>query len=100
MYYVGIDLGGTNIAAGIVDEGGKIICKKSVPTIAKRPTDEITADMERLTGMLMEESGIPVSGIKSIGIGCPGTVDIKNGVIVYSNNIPMEHYPMAEKLRE
>ncbi len=45
MYYVGIDLGGTNIAAGIVDEGGKIICKQSAPTMAERPTDEITADM-------------------------------------------------------
>lgn len=41
MYYIGIDLGGTNIAAGIVTEEGKIVVKDSVPTLSERPTDEI-----------------------------------------------------------
>lgn len=100
MYYIGIDLGGTNIAAGIVEEKGKIICKKSIPTLAYRPTDEIVADMAKLIGMLIEKGGISTSEIKSIGIGCPGTIDIENGVVIYSNNIPMKHYPMAEKLCE
>lgn len=43
--YIGIDLGGTNIAAGVVDEAGKIIYKASVPTLAQRPIDEIVEDM-------------------------------------------------------
>ncbi|MCI8404159.1 MAG: ROK family glucokinase [Clostridia bacterium] len=100
MYYIGIDLGGTNIAAGIVEEKGKIICKKSIPTLAYRSTDEIVADMAKLIGMLIEKGGISTSEIKSIGIGCPGTIDIENGVVIYSNNIPMKHYPMADKLYE
>ena len=46
--YIGIDLGGTNIAAGVVDEAGKIIYKASVPTLAQRPIDEIVEDMANL----------------------------------------------------
>ena len=95
--YIGIDLGGTNIAAGIVDKSGKIIVKDSVPTLKERPTDEIVCDMAELSKKLIKDSGINISEIESVGIGCPGTVDGKT--VIYSNNIPMDHYPMAEKFR-
>ena len=48
MYYLGIDLGGTNIAVGVVDENCKIVKKGSVPTKAEREADEIIADMAKL----------------------------------------------------
>ena len=48
MYRIGIDLGGTNIAVGLVNEFCRIITKKSTPTLAKRESDDITADMARL----------------------------------------------------
>lgn len=98
--YIGIDLGGTNIAAGLVDENGKILIKDSVPTNSERPTDEIVADMAVLSKKLVDSGGIRMSDIYAVGIGCPGTVNSKNGEIVYSNNIPMKHYPMAEKFRK
>lgn len=53
MYYIGIDLGGTNIAAGIVTEEGKIVVKDSVPTLSERPTDEIVTDMANLSKKLV-----------------------------------------------
>ena len=56
MYTIGIDLGGTNIAAGIVDENYNIIVKDSVPTNAKRPADEITADIAALCKKLVADA--------------------------------------------
>ncbi len=98
--YIGIDLGGTNIAAGLVDEKGRIIRQDSVRTLKERPTDEIVKDMADLSKKLIADEGLKISDIRAIGIGCPGTINVETGEIVYANNIPMEHYMMADKLRE
>ena len=59
MYYIGIDLGGINIAVGIVDENCKIICKGSVPTGRLRPFEEIMKDMADLCKKLIAEGKQP-----------------------------------------
>lgn len=100
MLRIGIDLGGTNIAAGVVDEGGKIIAKASVPTLAKRPTEEIVSDMAKLCETVTEKAGCKLSDITSVGIGVPGTVDDKNGMVVYACNVPMANTPLAGMLRK
>lgn len=100
MYYFGIDLGGTNIAAGIVDENYRIVRKGSVPTNAARPTDEIAGDMAGLCLTLAEEEGIGLPQIEACGIASPGTVNSETGVVEFSNNIPMLYYPMVEKISE
>ena len=68
MYYFGIDLGGTNIAAGIVDENFNIVKKTSTPTLATRPTDEIAKDMADLCLKLCEECNIPLSEVAACGL--------------------------------
>lgn len=98
MYYVGVDLGGTNIAIGIVDEEFNIVLKDKVPTLAGRPSDEIIKDMADLIKSLVERTGISFDDIAYVGIAAPGTVDPANGVVKYCNNIKMFHYPIAEKL--
>ena len=75
MYYVGVDLGGTNIAVGIVTYEGKIIAKKSVKTMAERPFEEIIKDMADCTLALLKETNISLDEVKSIGIGSPGSLD-------------------------
>ena len=100
MLYLGIDLGGTNIAAGIVDEKGTIIRQGSTPTIATRPIEEIVKDMGELCLSLVKEEGLTLDDITAVGLGCPGTVDKKNGIITYSNNIPMQNVPMRKMLEE
>lgn len=95
-YYIGIDLGGTNIAAGIVDKTGKIIAKDSVPTLNTRPIEAIMLDMTKLCKTLLDKSQMDINKIEAVGIGCPGTVDNKNGIISYSNNIPMKNVPMRK----
>jgi len=98
--YIGIDLGGTNIAVGIVDENNKVVASDSTPTLAERHWSEIVMDMAELTKKVTLENGYKLEDIESIGIGCPGTVDTDNGVIAYSNNIAMDHVPMADEIRK
>lgn len=100
MLNIGIDLGGTNIAAGVVDGNGKIIAKASVPTLAKRPVGEIVADMAGLCETVMKKAGCTEKDIQSIGIGIPGTVDNKSGNVVYTCNVPMENTPLREMLQK
>ena len=98
--YIGIDLGGTNIAAGLVGENGKILVKDSVPTMRQRPIEEIVKDMAELAKKLVSDFGTDISEIKAVGIGCPGTIDFETGEVVYCNNIKMEHYPLAQAFRK
>ena len=100
MYYIGIDLGGTNIAAGIVDENYNIIKKASTPTNAGRPADVITADIAALCKKLVDDLGISMDEIGSIGIATPGSANCETGEILYANNLPFSHYPMQAKLSE
>ena len=100
MYYIGIDLGGTNIAAGIVDENYNIVKKASTPTNAGRPADVITADIAALCKKLVDDLGISMDEIGSIGIATPGSANCETGEILYANNLPFSHYPMQAKLSE
>ena len=96
--YIGIDLGGTNIAVGIVDEDAKIIAKGSTPTYNERDYQEIVKDMADLANELIKKAGISVDDIKGIGIGTPGSVDAKNGVVVYANNLKFNNVPLRAEL--
>jgi glucokinase len=100
MYYLGIDLGGTNIAAGVVDEDNNIVVKGSVPTNAQRPPEEIVADMAKLCLDLLAEANIPVSEVAYAGIAAPGSVDPETGRVVYANNLPFLDFPIADLLRK
>lgn len=85
--YVGVDLGGTNIAAGIVDEKGNILHKGETPTGVGRPYQEIIKDMAMLILRVIEEAGYKKEDIKAIGIGSPGYADKKAGKIIFANNL-------------
>ena len=98
MYSIGVDLGGTNIAVGIVDEQFRIVRKGKVPTKKERHSDEIVRDMGALCASLVKEAGLTFDDIAYVGIAAPGSVDPKTGVVKYANNINMLHYPLAERL--
>ncbi|HOJ09477.1 MAG TPA: ROK family glucokinase [Clostridiales bacterium] len=100
MYYIGIDLGGTNIAAGLVNEEGIIVLKDSVPTLREREYPEIIRDMAMLSLKLIKDAGIDIKEVKSIGIGAPGTPDNKNGILVYANNLKFRNVPMRAEMQK
>ena len=99
MYTIGIDLGGTNIAAGIVNDNYEIIRKDSVPTGADRPGEEIVKDMADLCKKIIADEGLTEDDIEYIGIATPGTADSDTGVVVYANNLPFLDFPIASMLK-
>ena len=100
MYYLGIDLGGTNIAAGIVDENCKILIKGSVPTMSNRDGKLIIKDMANLCKKLIDDMGLTIDDIEYAGIASPGTANSDTGIIEYANNLPFENFPIADLLKE
>ena len=98
--YVGIDLGGTNIKAGVVTDEGKLLNKVTCKTNADRPMEDIIHDMGKLAADAIKDAGLQVSDIEAIGIGSPGTPDNDEGLLVYSNNLPFGMAPMRKLIRE
>ncbi|WP_317367789.1 ROK family protein [uncultured Tyzzerella sp.] len=100
MYYIGIDLGGTTIKGGIVTEDGKIIKSKSVPTLPEREDSQIVKSMAMLALELINEEGIDIKDVHSIGIGAPGLIDSKNKVIVASSNINFNNTNIGQEMKK
>jgi len=98
MYYIGVDLGGTNIAIGIVNEQYEIVKKGSTPTKPERGADPIIEDMAALAKKLVAEMGISMDEVAYAGVATPGTANSDTGVVEYANNIPFLQYPLADKL--
>ncbi len=99
MYRIGIDLGGTNIAVGLVSEKLEIVRKLSIPTEAQRAPELIVADMAKVCRDLIAAENVDISEIESVGIASPGTVNTETGVIEYANNLPFRKFPLVELLR-
>lgn len=100
MYYLGIDLGGTNIATAVVDENYSIIGRGKVKTRAPRPAAEIAADMYAAAVMAVEAAGISMDDIASVGVGTPGTINQDTGVVEFSNNLGFHNEPLVAMLEE
>ena len=98
MYRIGIDLGGTNIAAAIVNNEFKIVKKKSVPTGAERDSSLIMDDMAALCKNVCDEAGIALSEIEAIGIASPGVCNHTDGIVEYSCNLPFRKFPICAEL--
>lgn len=100
MYYVGIDLGGTNIVAGVVDENYNIIAKEKVKTNLPRTAKEVIADMAEVARKAVETAGITMDDIISVGVGTPGTANKETGIVEYSNNLKWDNVNLAQMLKE
>ena len=100
MYRIGVDLGGTNIAVGVVDESYRILAQHSVPTAAERPYREVVADMIAAIETVMDKAGITAADCQSIGVGSPGTCDTAAGVVVRAYNLGWKNVPLCAMLTE
>jgi glucokinase len=100
MVRLGVDLGGTNIAVGIVDEDYRLIHKDSVPTEAQREGEAIVDDIAMLCRRVLADKGIALSEVGGVGIAAPGTINSRDGYVEYANNLPFHHFPIVPLLRE
>ena len=95
MHYLGIDLGGTNVAAAVVDKDGTILGKVSLPT--PRTGAEAVADqMAAAARGAAEQAGITLEQVESVGIGSPGTIEPDKGLIKFWSNLDFEDVPLGE----
>ncbi len=99
-YYVGIDLGGTNIVAGVVNDNYEIIAKASTKTNCPRPDKEIADDMAMVALNAISNAELTVDDIEWIGVGAPGIANNKTGVIEYSNNLGFVNTPIVKYIQK
>jgi len=99
-YYVGIDLGGTNISVGVVDNEYNIISKSKAKTNCVGGAEVIAEDMAKVALDAISKANLTVDDIEWVGIGSPGTVNSDTGVIEYANNISFLNTPLAEMIKK
>ena len=95
---IGIDIGGTDTKIGLVDVHQKLIDAVCIPTEAEKPVKEVIQKVGERALELLEKNGIPMDQCVGAGIGVPGTVDRKAGVVRYSNNIRWEEVRLADEI--
>lgn len=100
MFKVGIDLGGTNIVAGVINDKFEIIGRGKTKTNAPRPARDIFEDMAKATIEAINDAGITLNDVESIGIGIPGSINKTTGNIEYSNNLKFDMVPAIELFSE
>lgn len=100
MYYLGIDLGGTNIAAGVVDENYHILAKAKRKTKVPCEPDDLCEQLAVTALEAIENAKIKIDDIPWIGVGTPGTVNRKDGVVEFANNLYLNNYPLRDLLEK
>ncbi len=89
--FIGVDLGGTNLRAGIVDvENSRVLALHSIPTLAREGHDTVMARMADLIRSIVSSVGLRLSAIQAVGIGVPGMLDLEHGRVVFLPNLPGE----------
>lgn len=99
MYYLGIDLGGTNIAVGIVDENYQIVARATKKTQTDSP-EQVADAMAETAREALKNANLTLDDVPWIGVGSPGTVNKATGLIEYANNLPFKNTPMAQMLSD
>lgn len=99
-YYVGIDLGGTFIKGGIVDDLGQLIISDKIPTESKKGDLAVAQNIATLANSLLASLNLTASDALGIGIGVPGMVDAQAGKVVYSNNLGWKDFSISEAVQD
>lgn len=99
IYYIGVDLGGTSIKAGIVTQDCKIIKTLNAPTLPDNP-EQILKDIANLCLTLIKEQNLDISEINSIGVGSPGLIDSNAKTVVFCNNIKFDNMNFQTELQK
>jgi glucokinase len=101
MYAIGIDIGGTKVAVGIVDAAGQLHSQTIIPTDLERSPREMIEEIIETVEQLIQQSHIPLEQLVGIGIGAPGPLDAKKGCITCPPNLPRWiHVPIVEWFKE
>ncbi|MEW6357105.1 MAG: ROK family protein [Planctomycetota bacterium] len=98
---IGIDLGGTNIKAGVVDLKGKVVRSGSIPSEVEKGREAVAKNICRAAEKVMKQAGVKLRNVRGVGLGVPGTLDLKAGVILFSPNLPcLNEAPIRDLVSE
>ena len=96
MNYIGIDIGGTNLKAGLVDDFGNLLGTKKIKVNQISDNDSLVWTLVSLIQDLCQATDVPIGQIASVGVGVPGTVEIHSGSILYTCNLPLQNVPLRK----
>lgn len=100
MVYIGIDVGGTGIKVGAVNEHGTVLAQGETPTLVGRPYQEIIRDMGICTLEVMQSNNLTIEDIAAIGIGIPGVADNQTGTVIFCTNMGWTNVPLRSELQQ
>lgn len=98
MYVIGVDLGGTNIDVGVVDENHNVVAQSHTPTLARREPAEIFDDIARCAREAAAGAGVELNAVRALGIGSPGTCDAEKGEVLNAHNLGWYGVPVRAEL--
>lgn len=93
-YYIGVDLGGTNIKAGVIDSGWNIVHRASIPTETAGGQEHVLARMAMIAKQVEKDSGVPAGSVKAVGVGVPGPVGPAGDVVLEAPNLGWKNAPV------
>ena len=97
---LGIDLGGTNIQAGVVNERGQVLGRAKVKTEAQDGFDNVMDRVASAAREACEDASVPISAIHTAGLGVPGPIDPEKGVVVEAVNLRWNNAPVVMALSD
>lgn len=99
-YVIGIDLGGTKISGAFSDYEGNILSKYTIPTNAFEGDQSVLQRIISVIEKVVIESGKSIEDVNAIGIGSPGPLDIKEGKIIETANLPFKNFKLVEPIEK
>jgi glucokinase len=99
-FFIGVDVGGTTIKFGLVDDAGQTHVKQQIPTAQETGPEDAMRRVTRVIGQIAAQAGIQLAEIAAVGLATPGTMDLKKGMLLYPHNLPTwRDFPIRDCLR-
>ncbi len=99
-HYIGIDVGGMSVKGLIIDGNGNVKAEGSIVTNCENGGDAMCANISELVHTMLSQSHLCKNDIAGVGVGCPGLIDSKNGIVVFAGNLCLRNFPLSQKLEE
>src|SRR4051794_683896 len=101
LCYLGIDIGGSSIKAGVVDDSGRLLSKRHVPSALSEGLEAGLKNLEASARAIVAEAGLTWDAIRAVGVAAPGTMDIPNGILFHPFNLPgWKNLPLRDIVAE
>jgi len=99
-FYIGVDIGGTNLVCGLVTSEGRVVQKYKQSTEADKGSTYVIDRIATMINEIIVQSGVSREQIHSVGVGTPGLVDPVQGISIQASNLGWRHLKLADELEQ